>query len=515
MIERVAYLSIHTSPLAVPGSGDAGGMNVYVHELAQTMAGRGVQVDVFTRGGAAAEIEVVPGYRVVQVACGGPGPAGGTTPWPPRWATSPKGWRAGRSATAPPTTSCTATTGCRAGPGSCSTRCCGCPLAISFHTLGRVKDATRRADEAPAGLLRLAAETEVIARAGCVIASTPTEAAQLIEHYAANPERLCISPPGVDHEVFRPGSRAEARAALGLAGRAAPWCSSWAGCSPSRGPTWPWPPSPAWRRTCPRPGCSSSGARAGLRGRPRPPAAPRAEAAGLGGRVLLPPAGAPPRPGRPTTGRPTCWWCRPAASPSGWWRRRPRPAACPVVAAAVGGLSPRRGRRGVGDPGVGLGPRRLRRRPAPHPHRTRPGRPPLRRGRSPRRSSSPGRRRPTACSSCTRGSWRRERARAPAALTPPRGRAAKQTPERLADRGCAQLPVDCGGYWWMTPPRRSRRCRELASGAGDDGGRSAKSRRPTRLLDGSRPRFVSSTVRGPRCRAGRIPRLGKCGEWSR
>ena len=90
------------------------------------------------------------------------------------------------------------------------------PLAISFHTLGRVKDATRRADEAPAGLLRLAAETEVIARAGCVIASTPTEAEQLIEHYGANPERLCTSPPGVDHGVFRPGSRAEARAALGL-----------------------------------------------------------------------------------------------------------------------------------------------------------------------------------------------------------------------------------------------------------------------------------------------------------
>ena len=41
MIRRVAFLSIHTSPLAVPGSGDAGGMNVYVHELAQTLAGRG------------------------------------------------------------------------------------------------------------------------------------------------------------------------------------------------------------------------------------------------------------------------------------------------------------------------------------------------------------------------------------------------------------------------------------------------------------------------------------------
>jgi D-inositol-3-phosphate glycosyltransferase len=91
------------------------------------------------------------------------------------------------------------------------------PLAISFHTLGRVKDATRRADQAPAGLLRLAAETEVIARAGCVIASTPVEAAQLIEHYAANPERLCVSPPGVDHAVFSPGPRREARAERGLA----------------------------------------------------------------------------------------------------------------------------------------------------------------------------------------------------------------------------------------------------------------------------------------------------------
>jgi D-inositol-3-phosphate glycosyltransferase len=92
------------------------------------------------------------------------------------------------------------------------------PLAISFHTLGRVKDATRRSDQAPAGLLRIAAETEVIARAGCVIASTQAEATQLIEHYAASPERLCVSPPGVDHETFRPGDRRAARESLGLPG---------------------------------------------------------------------------------------------------------------------------------------------------------------------------------------------------------------------------------------------------------------------------------------------------------
>jgi len=63
---------------------------------------------------------------------------------------------------------------------------------------------------------RIAAETEVIARAGCVIASTQTEATQLIEHYSASLERLCVSPPGVDQEVFRPGDRHAGREKLGL-----------------------------------------------------------------------------------------------------------------------------------------------------------------------------------------------------------------------------------------------------------------------------------------------------------
>ena len=48
-IERVAYLSLHTSPLAAPGTGDAGGMNVYIDELAATMTGRAIDVTVLTR----------------------------------------------------------------------------------------------------------------------------------------------------------------------------------------------------------------------------------------------------------------------------------------------------------------------------------------------------------------------------------------------------------------------------------------------------------------------------------
>ena len=215
MIRRVAFLSIHTSPLAVPGEGDAGGMNVYVNELATTLAGRGVQVDVFTRGRRAKETAVCPGYRVVYLPAGPPGQpgpedlaetVGGFAEGVARWAVRHRAsydvlhshyWLSGWA-------------------GLLLHEVLRVPLAISFHTLGRVKDATRRPGDPPSGLLRIAAETEVIARAGCVVASTQSEAAQLIEHYSASPERLCVSPPGVDHGVFRPGSRLAAREHLGL-----------------------------------------------------------------------------------------------------------------------------------------------------------------------------------------------------------------------------------------------------------------------------------------------------------
>ncbi len=36
---RVAMISVHTSPLATPGVGDAGGLNVYVAELAKRLIG--------------------------------------------------------------------------------------------------------------------------------------------------------------------------------------------------------------------------------------------------------------------------------------------------------------------------------------------------------------------------------------------------------------------------------------------------------------------------------------------
>jgi D-inositol-3-phosphate glycosyltransferase len=216
MITRVAYLSMHTSPLLQPGTGDAGGMNVYIDGLARTMLDRGVQVDVFTRRTSADQpdvISIVPGYRVFHVEAGPVEPMrirpmaifvtefaeavmdrlGDPLPdiihshyWLSGWA------------------------------GLLIKRRLGIPLANSFHTLGRVKDLHKREDEAPESLLRIAAEAEVIDNSDCVVASTPLEARDLLEHYGADPGRLCTSPPGVDHDVFSPGDREAARSRVGF-----------------------------------------------------------------------------------------------------------------------------------------------------------------------------------------------------------------------------------------------------------------------------------------------------------
>ncbi len=220
MIRRVAFLSIHTSPLAIPGSGNAGGMNVYVRELATEMQRRGVAVDVFTRRSdldVADVVETDAGYRVVHIDVGPAEllPVARLVDVVGEFAEGVVATQARSGVKYDLVHSHYWLSGWA---GVLIGEVLGIPLAISFHTLGRVKDAARREDEAPTSLLRIAAETEVIARAGCVIASTPAEAEELIEHYSANPERLCVSPPGVDHTIFTPGSQIEARARLGLAG---------------------------------------------------------------------------------------------------------------------------------------------------------------------------------------------------------------------------------------------------------------------------------------------------------
>ncbi|GBL20672.1 D-inositol 3-phosphate glycosyltransferase [Acidimicrobiaceae bacterium] len=72
-MNRVAIISMHTSPLAQPGVGDGGGMNVYVRELVSAMAQTGLQCTTYTRAwreGLPEVIDVEPNHKVVHIKAG-------------------------------------------------------------------------------------------------------------------------------------------------------------------------------------------------------------------------------------------------------------------------------------------------------------------------------------------------------------------------------------------------------------------------------------------------------------
>lgn len=218
MIRRVAYLSMHTCPLVQPGNGDAGGMNVYIHELALAMAANDVEVVVFTRRSDMETPEVVnvaPGYQVVHVAAGPPERLAidEMAPHVAEFAEGVVKWLAGTGSRFDIVHSHYWLSGWA---GVLVKEALDMPLVNSFHTLGRVKDLNRRGDEPASSLMRTMTEEEVIARSNCVVASTPFEFDDLVEHYGARLEALCTSPPGIDHDLFAPGDRTEARTRLGI-----------------------------------------------------------------------------------------------------------------------------------------------------------------------------------------------------------------------------------------------------------------------------------------------------------
>jgi D-inositol-3-phosphate glycosyltransferase len=92
------------------------------------------------------------------------------------------------------------------------------PLMSTFHTLDRVKATSSPEEEAAAEpARRAAAEAEIVGCSDAVLASCPVEADQLSDLYGADPARVEIVAPGVDHAFFGPGDQRQARRAVGLA----------------------------------------------------------------------------------------------------------------------------------------------------------------------------------------------------------------------------------------------------------------------------------------------------------
>jgi D-inositol-3-phosphate glycosyltransferase len=210
-VRRVAAFSVHTSPLAQPGHGDGGGMNVYVASLASALAHAGVDCDVFVRRDDPAQphiLTVEPGYRVVHVDAGPPEPLDKTdlVTHLDEFARNARVhlargeydvlhahyWMSGVVAHA-------------------LKHVAELPLVSTFHTLAAVKAAAGAGDEPPA---RLACERDVVRCSDLILASTTDERGQLARHYDADVERVEVVAPGVDHRLFHPRGREHDRAAL-------------------------------------------------------------------------------------------------------------------------------------------------------------------------------------------------------------------------------------------------------------------------------------------------------------
>ncbi|SEB81265.1 D-inositol-3-phosphate glycosyltransferase [Streptomyces sp. PAN_FS17] len=226
---RVALLSVHTSPLHQPGTGDAGGMNVYIVELAKRLAAIDIEVEIFTRATSAAlppSVELAPGVLVRHVAAG-PYEGLAKENLPAQLCAFTHGvmrtwadhrpdhydlihshyWLSGHV-------------------GRLAARRWGVPLVHTMHTMAKVKNASLAEGDTPEPASRVSGETQVVESADRLIANTGKEAAELLHHYDADPRRVAVVHPGVDLDRFRPeaataesgveAGRMAARARLGL-----------------------------------------------------------------------------------------------------------------------------------------------------------------------------------------------------------------------------------------------------------------------------------------------------------
>lgn len=218
-VRRVAMLSVHTCPLAMLGGKKTGGMNVYVRDLSRELGRQGIQVDVFTRSQDDCQPMVCHhlgfGGRVIHI------PAGPEEPIPvAEVANYLDEFTAGVLDFA-----------AREGleydvvhahywlSGMVAERlrdAWDVPFVAMFHTLGHMKNQIAQDESQFVPQARLDGEAHVIAVADKLIAATPSEEAQLMEFYDADPAKIEIVPPGVDLHRFYPIARRTAKKRVGI-----------------------------------------------------------------------------------------------------------------------------------------------------------------------------------------------------------------------------------------------------------------------------------------------------------
>ena len=209
---RIATISLHTSPLDQPGTGDAGGLNVYVVEVSKRLAERGIEVEIFTRAvcrDTPPTVELAPGVLVRNVVAG-PFEELDKNALPAQICPFTFGVLRTEAAFAPGRYDLLHAHYWLSGQvAAVAAERWGVPLVQSMHTLGKVKNLALAAGDCAEPTARIRGEGEVVAAADRLVANTAEEARQLIDLYGADPFRVETVSPGVDLSLFRPASAAD------------------------------------------------------------------------------------------------------------------------------------------------------------------------------------------------------------------------------------------------------------------------------------------------------------------
>lgn len=217
MSHSIAMLSMHTSPLDMPGSTrDAGGLNVYINQLARELGQSQNFIDIYTRRTnkySPKVVQITPQVRVIHIQAGPSAPIQkhelyqyltDFTEHIDEFRRKEKRhydvlhshyWLSGVAALP-------------------LGRLWAIPHITMFHTLAHLKQLANP-DETES-FIRLEMERHLIQRADYIIAATNDERIQLIRHCGATPAQVRVIPCGIDLKLFRPHDQQQARIKLGL-----------------------------------------------------------------------------------------------------------------------------------------------------------------------------------------------------------------------------------------------------------------------------------------------------------
>lgn len=198
---RIALVCLHTSPLDTPGSGDAGGMNVYLLGLAHGLVADGFEVELLTRRTSAAQPESIrtSGGALVRHITAGPAAAlekesllgvvdeftAGLLRLPAYDLVHSHYWLSGLA-------------------GLPLAMALGVPHILSLHTVAALKNLALAAGDSPERIDRLTAERMLTSQSTLTIAASRAEAAAIASAYVIDAAALAIVTPGVDTELFHP-----------------------------------------------------------------------------------------------------------------------------------------------------------------------------------------------------------------------------------------------------------------------------------------------------------------------